>query len=450
LIFESILNRAPIAVSRFNPNLSPRIEEVINKCLEKDRNLRYQHASDIRTDLQRLRRDTESGRVKAETKAVETKPSRNVIWWLAGGAVPAVLGLVIWGSALRSRKVSALTEKDTVVVGEFANTTGDPVFDDTLRQGLSSQLEQSPFLNLLSDDWITHTLQLMEQAKNARLTYPVALEVCKRTASMAMIGGSIAKLGNQYVLGIKAVTCGNGESLANVQVTAEGKEQVLNALGAGGVKLREKLGESVGSIQKFDVPLEEVTTSSLEALNAYTLGRRARREKGYVEAIPLYRQAVEMDPNFAAAQLALGIEYSNIGESNQGMRYLEKAYELRDRVSTRERFDVTSTYFGLGMGDLPRAQEIYKLWKQTYPQDAVPRDGLGNAYIYLGQFAQAVEELEEERSLARGGYYNYYNLVVTYSYLGRWKEAKETAEWALTNRMELFSATRSALCDQFS
>jgi serine/threonine protein kinase/tetratricopeptide (TPR) repeat protein len=440
-IFNEVLNRSPIPPVRLNTSVPGELERIIGKCLEKDHELRYQHASEIRADLRREKRNSgsevSSGGVSAAAlKARQASPRRI---WRVPVAILLLGALLAGGWHYRSRGSAPLSTKDTLVLAEFANSTGDPVFDDTLRQGLSSQLEQSPFVNLLSDERIGHTLELMEQPTNTRLTYPVAIEVCKRTASTATIVGSIAKLGNEHVLGLKAVTCGKGESLANVQVTAEGKEQVLKALGEAGTKLREKLGESLGSVQRFDTPLEEVTTSSLEALNAYTLGRKARREKGPLEAISFYRQAVEMDPNFAMAQHALGVEYSNIGEYDQGARCLKKAYELRDRVSTRERYSIVSSYFDSAMGDLPQAQEIYKLWAETYTQDPVPHDLLGNIHIFLGQYAQALEELEEEKRLARGGYYNYSNLVDSYIYLGRWKEARETAEAALADKMEPFA-----------
>ena len=457
-IFEAILTRAPVAPVRLNPNISPELERITTKALEKDRGLRYQHASEMRTDLQRLKRDTETGRIgvvsaeppvtgavsDASASSATHFPSVSVVasqthpvkWTAIAGATVVVVVVGLAGWLYFERRTRALTNKDTVVLSNFENKTGDALFDDTLRQGLSAQLEQSPFLNLLSDERIAHTLELMERPKATRLTPAVANEVCKRTAGAATIEGSISRLGSEYVLGLKAIACGTGESLANVQVTAEGKEQVLKALGGAGTELREKLGESLGSVQKFDTPLEEVTTSSLEALNAYTLGRKARREKGAFNAIPFYRQAVEMDPNFATAQLALGAEYVNIGESSQGMRYLEKAYELRDRVSTRERFNIASSYFDFGLGDLPRAQEIYRLWAETYAQDPVPQDRLGNTHIYLGQYPEALEELEEERKVARGGYYNYANLVDTYIYLGRWTVAREITETALANKIE--------------
>jgi len=325
IVLEGILNRTPTPLPRVNPEGPPELEHIIAKALEKDRTLRYQHASDIRSDLQRLKRDSETAKLMVVSKG-EVSGAKGKYWKAI--LLSSVLILTLAGASyFYLHRVPKLTDKDTIVLADFTNTTGDAVFDGTLRQGLSAQLEQSPFLNLLSDERIAHTLQLMEQPKATRLASGVANEVCKRAAGAATIEGSIAKLGNEYVLGLKAVACGTGQPLTNVQVTAEGKEQVLKALGEAGMRLRQKLGESLGSVQKFDTPLEDVTTLSLEALNAYSLGRKARREKGPFDAIPFYRQAVEMDPNFAMAQRALGGEYFNIGEYEQATRHLKKAYE---------------------------------------------------------------------------------------------------------------------------
>ena len=325
IVLEGILNRTPTPLPRVNPEGPPELEHIIAKALEKDRTLRYQHASDIRSDLQRLKRDSETAKLMVVSKG-EVSGAKGK-YWKAIVPTSALILMLAVASYFYFHRTTKLTYKDTIVLADFTNTTGDAVFDGTLRQGLSAQLEQSPFLNLLSDERIAHTLQLMEQPKATRLASGVANEVCKRAAGAATIEGSIAKLGNEYVLGLKAVACGTGQPLTNVQVTAEGKEQVLKALGEAGMRLRQKLGESLGSVQKFDTPLEDVTTLSLEALNAYSLGRKARREKGPFDAIPFYRQAVEMDPNFAMAQRALGGEYFNIGEYEQATRHLKKAYE---------------------------------------------------------------------------------------------------------------------------
>ena len=250
------------------------------------------------------------------------------------------------GLYFRSRSDRArLTEKDTIVLAEFTNTTGDPVFDGTLRQGLSSQLEQSPFLNLLSDQRVAQTLALMAQPKDARLTRELAREVCQRTASAASIEGSISSLGSQYVVGLKAVNCRSGDVLANEQATASGKEQVLKALGEAATKMREKLGESLASVQKYDAPAENVTTPSLEALQAYSLGYQAQIVKNdNAAAIPLFQRAISLDPNFAMAYARLGTNYSNLGETARAAENTRKAYELRERVSEREKFYIVSHY----------------------------------------------------------------------------------------------------------
>jgi serine/threonine protein kinase len=434
VVFKAILDESPPPPTQMVPSLPVQLDQIVEKALDNDRDLRYQSAADLRADLQRMKRNTDSARVTTRLEAaVKRRFGRP---WKVIVTLAVALAAMVVGEYFYSHRTTKLTGKDTIVLADFTNTTGDPVFDDTLRQGLYSQLEQSPFVNLVSDERIAYTLKLMEQPRSTRLTYPVAIEVCKRTASTATIAGSIAKLGSEYVLGLKAVTCSNGESLANVQLTAEGKEQVLRVLGGAATKLREKLGESLGSLQKFDTPPDEVTTSSLEALNAYTLGRKMREEKNEFAAIPFFGQAVQLDPNFAMAYERLAVAYLNIREYRQSAQNSERAHALRDRVSTKERFNIESNYYLLAVGDLQKSQEIYQLWAQTYPQDPVPHDLLGNIHIYLGQFAQAVEELEEERRLGRGGYYNYSNLVDTYIYLGRWKEARETTEAAFTAKME--------------
>ena len=431
LIFEAILNRAPVPPVRLNPDTPPKVEEIINKCLEKDRNLRYQHASDIRTDLQRLKRDTESTRIAVTGSDRSRRATSGVI------AVSLLLVAIISaGLYYRSQQTKALTDRDTIVLADFSNTTGDAVFDHTLRQGLSAQLEQSPFLNLLSDERIGHTLSLMAQPADAPLTNKLANEVCQRTASAATIEGSIAALGNQYVLGLKAVNCRNGDALAEEQVTADGKQQVLKALGEAATKLRQKLGESLSSVQKYDAPQEDVTTSSLEALNAYSLGRRARHEKGNVAAIPFFQQAVQLDPNFAMAHIALGVEYWNISEANRAKESLEKAYALRDRVSTKERFRIVGNYQEIVGGDLSKSDENYQLWAQTYPQDPIALDYLGNDYLFTGQYPQALEFLLQERKLSGNGYYNYDNLIYAYLALNRLKDARATIDDGLARKLE--------------
>jgi eukaryotic-like serine/threonine-protein kinase len=439
VIFHGILDRDPVPAVRLNPDLPVELERIVAKCLEKDRDLRYQHASDVRTDLQRLKRDSDSGRGTVAAAEAGLKPatkSTRFRWVAVTGAAMLVIGLAVGGRWVLSRKAHALTGQDTIVLADFTNTTGDTVFDGTLRQGLSAQLEQSPFLNLLSDERIAQTLALMAEPKDTRLSYKLASEVCQRTASAATIEGSIASLGSQYVLGLKAVNCRNGDPLADEQLTANSKEQVLKALGDAATKMREKLGESLGSVQKYDAPQEDVTTPSLEALNAYSLGLKARHEKGDLASIPFFRQAVQLDPSFAMAYLRLGIEYGNIGEAKQANPNYEKAFALRDRVSTREGFYIASSYYDSVAGDLQKAEEIFQLWAQTYPQDPTPLDRLGNDYLALGKYPQALEALLEEQRLTQSGFYNYGNLVAAYLNLDRLREARLAIEQARARKLE--------------
>jgi len=433
-VFDAILNRVPLPPLRLNPHLPLKLEDIISKALEKDRNLRYQHVSEMRIDLQRLKRDTESGSLSTPANAAAApgmKKRRKVI-------VPLVLASVVLAVAsyFYLHRVPKLTAKDTIVVADFVNSTGDSVFDGTLRQGLSAQLEQSPFLNLLSERSIEQTLSLMAQPKDSRLTSKLANEVCQRTGSIATIEGTVSSLGSQYVIGLKAVNCHTGDPLAEEQITASGKESVLKALGDAAAKIRGRLGESLGSVRQYDVAPEQVTTASLEALNAYSLGLQARRAKSASASIPFFRQAVRLDPQFAMAHLMLGTQYWNIGESVQAVASLENAFALRDRVSTRENFHIAGDYYEIVKGDLPKADEIYQQWAQTYPQDPTPPDLVGNNCLFRGQYQRALEELLEEQRLAQNGYYNYGNLVAAYVDLNRLSEARHTVEQALARDQE--------------
>jgi eukaryotic-like serine/threonine-protein kinase len=313
VLTEAILNRTPVPPVRLNPEVPAELERIIHKTLEKDRDLRYQHASDIRTDLQRLKRDSESARTAVAT--LDVKPARlsgTKKMFLSGVAL--VLALAA-GSffVFRTRRAHALNDKDTIVVADFNNTTGDPVFDDALKQGLAVQLDQSPFLNVVSSQRIRDTLNLM-QSPNERLTPEIARDLCQRVGSKAYLDGSIESLGSQYVIGLNLVNCHTGDYLAREQITASTKEGVLKALGQAASELRGKLGESLSSVQKFDVPIEQATTRSLEALKDYSVGMKIRDERGEYEAIPFFKSAIERDPNFAAAYASLGSCYGNIGE----------------------------------------------------------------------------------------------------------------------------------------
>ena len=421
-IFEAILNRAPVAPVRLNPDLPSKLEEIINKALEKDRSLRYQHAFDICTDLQRLKRDTESHKSSA---VVETAPAtRTGQAWILG-AVAVIIVAVIAGYFTLHRPAK-LTDKDTVVLADFANSTGDPVFDDTLKTALTVSLRQSPFLNVLSDNKVAQTLKLMTRASDTKLTRDVARELCQRAGSKAYIAGSIGTLGSEYVLALNAVHCQSGDTLAQEQVTAATKEKVLDVLDEAASKLRGELGESLASVRKFDVPLEDATTTSLDALKAYSTGRITLHRQGDLAAIPLFQHAIELDPNFAMAYAVLGVSYENISKSELGDNCIRKAFELRDRVSHHEGFSLSAEYYAQVTGEVEKAAEIGELWAQTYPNDPEPHAFLSGDYMWLGQFDKALFHtklaLQKEPSVDVMG-----NLLGIYLALNRLDDAEELA-----------------------
>src|SRR5438270_2724043 len=428
VIAEAILNRAPVAPVRLNPDAPPKLEEIISKALEKERKLRYQNAADIRTDLQRLRRDSESVRASAAAPQGISKPvRRSVRWVLVAVAAIVLIGLGVAARIFYPHKVHALTDKDTIVLADFTNTTGDPVFDGALRQGLSVQLEQSPFLSIISDEKIQQTLGQMGQPADAKLTAAVARELCQRTASAAVLDGSIAKIGTQYLLTIKAVNCESGKTLASTEAQASGENNVLEALGKVSIDLRNKLGESLNTIQKFDTPLEQATTPSLEALKAYSSGIQTISTKGSVAAIPFFKRAIELDPNFAQAYGYLGILAQDTLESNLAVEYRKKAYELRDRTSEAERFWVTASYYKGVTGNIPNAIEACDHWIQAYPRAHDPHVFLAGAVLpVIGQYERAVEEATEAIRLRPDFSIPYGALITVYTALNRFDEAKAT------------------------
>jgi len=436
IVHEAILNRAPTPLARVNPDTPPELERIVNKALEKDRKLRYQSAAEIRTDLQRLKRDSDSSRAPATRTQVESKPTR-FRWATVIGATVVVIGLALWGWLFLSRKTHALTDKDTIVLADFTNTTGDPVFDDTLRQGLSVQLEQSPFLSMVSESKVNQTLKLMGRPAGDRLTPEVTREICQRTGSKAMLTGSIAGLGSQYVIGLKAVNCQSGDLLAEVQEQAAVKEGVLKALDAGAVSLRSKLGESLRTVQEYATPLADATTPSLEALQAFSLGKKTHYAKGNTAALPFYKRAVEFDPNFAIAYLGLSVCYHNLNEAELAAEYARKAYELREKVSERERFSIEAFYYFYVTGELEKAVQTFELWQQTYPRNDVPYSNLGVISFILGNYERALEAYREALRLGPNMAYNYSNLGLAYVNLNRMEEAeavyKEAEERKLQN-----------------
>ncbi len=396
-IFDAILNRTPVAPVRLNPDVQPDLERIIQKALEKDRDLRYQHASEMRTDLQRLRRDTESGRNSAEVPSAQEigegrrQTSKTAIWKIAI-LVFVVAVLVAAGLYERMRQGSShLTEKDTIVLGDFANSTGDTVFDDTLKTALSVSLRQSPFLNVLSDSEVAKTLQQMTLTPSTKLTPEIARDLCQRQGSKAYLEGSIGTLGSEYVMGLKAVNCQTGEMLAQEQVSAASKEKVLDALGGAASKLRGQLGESLATVQKFDVPLEQATTSSLDALKAYSLGRKKGNEKGTAESLPYFQHAIELDPKFAMGYSRVGVGYSILGELGRAREYYTKAFQLREHASERERLAITADYYSWVTGELDKAAQTYREEIESYPRDSAGYSGLGVTYDQQGRYQKAAE-----------------------------------------------------------
>jgi serine/threonine protein kinase/tetratricopeptide (TPR) repeat protein len=434
-IFDAILNRAPVPPVRLNPDVPAALERVIDKCLEKDRNLRYQHASDIRTDLQRLKRDTDSGQVTSSTEPAVTTVTR---WKLIVPAAAALLALSVAGYFYFHRSPK-LTDKDTIVLADFDNKTGDPLFDDTLRQGLSVQLQQSPFLSLISDQQIQQTLALMGQAKDARLTAEIAQQVCERTASAAVLDGSIASLGSQYVLGLRAKNCNTGRILAQEQVQAARREDVLNALSEIVRRLRPRLGESLATVEKHSTPLVDVTTSSLEALKAYSTAVKVNLASGNRDQA-LLRRVVEIDPNFAMAYANLALSYSGVGESVLAAESATKAFQLRERASERERFFITFNYDREVTGNLEHAFQTLELWEQTYPRRSAPPDAMellgGLSTKGTGRWEIAVDRARKTIAAYPDVVIGYGNLALSSFFLDRFGEAENALQQAAAHKKE--------------
>ena len=477
LIFQAILDRAPTPPIRLNPDLPPKLEDIINKALEKDRNLRYQHAADIRADLQRLKRDTDTGRAVAAssgsvaaahdsgsrpaapvassgsgaaaaagssgtssgtvTPAIGTAPAAPKKSWKIPAIAAALLIAALIGGGLffRSHRASALTEKDTVVLADFVNTTGDPVFDGTLKQALAVQLEQSPYLNLLRESRIHDALRFMGRPPDARLTNDVAREICMREGAKAMLTGSIASLGTHYVITLSALNAQTGDVLAREEKEAESKEQVLKSLDQAASSLRGKLGESIGSVQKFATPLERATTSSLEALQAFSLGQAEHQRLEDAKAIPHLKRAVELDPNFAMAHATLGVAYNNVTQGNLAASFVTKAFDLKERASERERLYISSHYYDIVTGDMDKAIEIYEQWVQTYPRDTAPRDNLALRCQAIGQQDKALASSSEAMRIDPKDSYAYQNVADAYQRLNRFDEARAVAEKGVAENM---------------
>jgi eukaryotic-like serine/threonine-protein kinase len=438
LLVDSILRSTPTPPVRLNPDLPVKLEEIISKALEKDRELRYQHAADIRSDLKRLKRGTESG-ATAVASAAPAAPKKNRIagWKLALSAGVVAIAIAA-GVFFYSHRATALTEKDTIVLADFDNKTGDPVFDDTLKQALAVDLEQSPFLNILSDRKVAATMRLMGRSPDQPVMGEAARELCQRVGSKAMLAGSISSIGKEYIIGLNAIDCTTGDALVKQQARASGKGEVLKSLDSSASAMRTKLGESLASVQKFATPIEEATTSSLEALKAYSAGRKAWREKGDAPAVPFYERAIELDPNFAMAYSTLAVTYSNLGQATRSSENVKKAFELRERVSEREKYRISAAYYTYATGELDKAAQTYELWKQSYPRDYLPPGNLGDIYMKLGQWEKALLQTQDVSRLEPNSATFRSNLAWVQLALNRTDEARTTVEQALTSNLDSY------------
>jgi eukaryotic-like serine/threonine-protein kinase len=427
VIAAAVLQDEPAAPRQLRRDLPQRLDDVIRKALDKDRQLRYQHASDLRTDLQRLRRETTStvNPAAAGVAAGRKRMRRRVV----GIAATALFVVAASGLYFYTHRPPKLTDKDTIVLADFTNSTGDAVFDETLRQGLAIELEQSPFLSLVPDDRIRATVQMMGRPADAKLTANVAKEVCVRIGSSALVNGSIASLGNQYVIGLRAENCASGDLVDQEQLQAVRKEDVLNVLSQLATKFRTRIGESLPTVQKHSTPLEEATTSSLDALKAYSAAMKLPVRPA---AMPLLKRAVEIDPDFAIAHAQMALQYSALGDIPRGEESISRAYQLRNRANDRERFFIETIYDRQVTGNLEREGETLKLWEQTYPRDVDAHDlQAGFAAVGTGKYDLMLQKAKETLAISPVEVAAQFNVVGAYLFQGRLSDAEQALRQAI-------------------
>jgi len=486
VIFDEIMNRTPAAPVRLNPKLPAKLEDVINRALEKDRDLRYQHAVDMKSELLRLRRDMDSSgrnvaaassdaqagaaaepaptaaqkssgaarvvtaRSSGSVAGAAEAPRRSWIKWMIPVGLVIALAVIAASFYMRQRKTVQLTDKDQLILADFTNQTGDAVFDSTLKEALAIQLEQSPMVQLVSDAELHSNLQYLGQAKDQEITPELAQQLGQRLGVKAYLAGSIASLGSSYVIQINAVNVATGEVFAREQETAPDKAAVLQAVSKAATAMRARLGESMASIQKLTTPYTNVTTASLQAFHAFSLGEDEHRVgRDFPQAADFYQQAIQLDPTFAMGWARLGVAYGNVGAVSKALDYLKKAYDLRERVTERERMYIESQY-ALQQYDLPKAIESYKLFVATYPRDAAAWNNLASAYANVGDLEQAGQDFEKTWEIAKWDNVAAQNAAGTFLEIDRVKEAERYVNEGLAQGGEDNTSYQSvALVDDF-